>query len=105
MDLEMKVALKELEGFKPDEVVKLKYDTKHVVAFIKDSDNKAEALDWFDKISTYAAADIMVRCAICEEHVSMNSNDYRAQGVFICDKCKAAILHIRKLLEDGGSVV
>jgi hypothetical protein len=53
----------------------------------------------------YEVADIMVRCAICEEHVSMSSNDYRAQGVFICDKCKAAILHIRKLLEDGGSVV
>lgn len=47
----------------------------------------------------------MLRCAICEEHVSMNSNDYRAHGVFICDKCKAAILHIRKLLEDGGSIV
>lgn len=52
-----------------------------------------------------AAADIFVRCAICEEYVSMNSNDYRTQGVFICDKCKAAVLHIRKLLEDGGSVV
>ena len=54
---------------------------------------------------TLAAADIMVRCAICEEHVSMNSNDYRAQGVFICDKCKAAIKHIRDYLENGGSVV
>ena len=105
MDLEMKVAPKELGGFKPGEVVKLKYDTKHVAAFLKDSDNKAEALDWLDKISTYAAADIMVRCAICEEHVSMNSNDYRAQGVFICDKCKAAIKHVRDYLENGGSVV
>jgi hypothetical protein len=51
-----------------------------------------------------AAADIFVRCAICEENTAMSSNDCRAQGVFICDKCKAAILHIRKLLEDGGSL-
>jgi formylmethanofuran dehydrogenase subunit E len=62
-------------------------------------------VEHLDKIiAKSVAADIMVRCAICEEHVSMNSNDYRAQGVFICDKCKAAVLHIRKLLEDGGSV-
>lgn len=53
----------------------------------------------------YEVADIMVRCAICEEHVSMKSNDYRAQGVFICDKCKAAIKHVRDYLENGGSVV
>ncbi len=70
---------------------------------------KSDSTDWRDLIaatkSVYVTADIMVRCAICEEHVSMNSNDYRAHGVFICDKCKAAILHIRKLLEDGGSVV
>jgi hypothetical protein len=53
----------------------------------------------------YEVADIMVRCAICEEHVSMSSDDYRAQGVFICDKCKAAIKHIRDYLENGGSAV
>lgn len=100
----MKVAPEKLEGFKPGEVAKLKYDTQHVVAFLKESDNKAEALDWFDKISTYATADIMIRCAICEEPVSMSSNDYRAQGVFICDKCKAAIKHVRDYLENGGSV-
>lgn len=51
-----------------------------------------------------ADADIMVRCPICEESTSMNSNDCRARGVFICDKCKAAVLHIRELLENGGSV-
>ena len=51
-----------------------------------------------------AAADIFVRCAVCEEPVSMNSNDYRAQGVFICDKCKAAIKHVRDCLENGGSI-
>ena len=51
-----------------------------------------------------AVADIMVRCAICEEPVSMNSHDYRAQGVFICDKCKAAVKHVRDYLENGGSV-
>ena len=50
-------------------------------------------------------ADIMVKCIICEEHVSMNSNDCRARGVFICDKCKAAIKHVRDYLENGGSVV
>lgn len=59
-----------------------------------------------DKIlANCVAADIMVRCAVCEEHVSMNSNDYRAQGVFICNKCKAAIKHVRDYLENGGSVV
>lgn len=59
-----------------------------------------------DKIlANVVAADIMVSCAICEECVSMNSNDYRAQGVFICDKCKAAIKHVRDYLENGGSVV
>jgi hypothetical protein len=55
--------------------------------------------------ATFATADIAIRCTVCEEYTSMNSNDYRTQGVFICDKCKAAILHIRKLLEDGGSIV
>lgn len=58
----------------------------------------------FGPSATFAAADIMVRCAICEEYVSMNSNDYRARGIFICDKCKAAVRHIRALLENGGNV-
>ena len=63
-------------------------------------------MEHLDKIlANFVAADIMVSCAICEEHVSMNSNDYRAQGVFICDKCKAAIKHVRDYLENGGSVV
>jgi hypothetical protein len=52
-----------------------------------------------------AAADIFVRCAICEENTGMSSNDCRAQGVFICDKCKAAIKHVRDYLENGGSVI
>ena len=60
-------------------------------------------MEHLDKIlANFVAADIMVRCAICEEQVSMNSNDYRAQGVFICDKCKAAIKHVRDYLENGG---
>lgn len=50
------------------------------------------------------AADIAVRCAVCEEDTCMNSTDYRARGVFICDKCKAAIKHVRDYLEVGGSV-
>ncbi len=67
--------------------------------------NPISPFDHFESmVATYAVADIMVRCAICEEHVSMNSNDYRAQGVFICDKCKAAIKHVRDYLENGGSV-
>ena len=58
----------------------------------------AEQID--SMIATYAAADIAVMCAICEEYTSMNSHDYRARGVFICDKCKAAIKHIRDTLEN-----
>lgn len=104
MDLEMKVVPVELEGFKPGEVAKLQYDTKQVVAFIKDSNNKAEALDLLAKTSHYATADIMVSCAICEEYVSMNSNDYGTRGVFICDKCKVAIKHVRDYLENGGGL-
>lgn len=60
---------------------------------------------WELQATNICTADISVRCAICEEYVSMNSNDYRAQGVFVCDKCKTAVLHLRKMLEDGGSVV
>ncbi len=51
------------------------------------------------------AADIAVKCVICEKYTPMNSHDYRAQGVFVCDKCKRAVLYIRELLENGGSVV
>ena len=76
----------------------------HLVQVLYD-DGKAETIDWTERVADICVADVFVRCTVCEEHVSMNSNDYRAQGVFICDKCKAAILHIRKLLEDGGSVV
>ena len=72
-----------------------------------DASTKNELLP-FEQIgsitATYVAADIAVRCAICEEYTSMNSHDYRAQGVFICDKCKAAIKHVRNILENGGSV-
>ena len=55
--------------------------------------------------ATYAVADIAVMCAICEEYTPMNSYDDRARGGFICDKCKAAIMHIRNILEDGGSIL
>ena len=51
-----------------------------------------------------SVADIAIRCSICEEDTLISSNDYRAQGVFICDKCKAAIKHIRNILENGGSI-
>lgn len=58
-----------------------------------------------DKIlANSVTADITVKCVICEEYTPMNSHNCRAHGVFICDKCKAAILHIRKLLENGGSL-
>ena len=63
-------------------------------------------MEHLDKIlANSATADIAVRCMVCEEYTPMNSNDYRAQRGFVCDKCKTAILHIRKLLEDGGSIV
>ena len=78
----------------------MELDTKHVVAFIKETPNKSEALDWLEKISTYDVADIAVNCVICGESTPMNSHDRRAQGVFICDKCKAAIMHIRNTIEN-----
>ncbi len=67
-------------------------------------DGNSETIDWTERIGTSYVADICVSCAICKEATSMNSHDCRAYGVFICDKCKKAILHIRKILEDGGSV-
>lgn len=82
----------------------MELDTKHIVAFIKESPNKSEALDWLDDILGKPIADIAVVCAICAEETPMNFNNSQARGVFICDKCKAAVLYIRKLLEDGGSV-
>lgn len=82
----------------------MELDTKHVVAFIKEGSNKAETIDWLEKISTYDTADIAVKCVICEEYTPMNSHDSRARGVFICDKCRAAIMHIRNILDNGGSV-
>ena len=66
--------------------------------------NKTLPFEAFNS-ATFAAADIAVRCAICEESTPINSMDYRAHGVFICDKCKAAIKHVRDYLEIGGSVV
>jgi hypothetical protein len=71
---------------------------------------KAKTLDWPEnsleaRVAEICAAEICVGCAICGEYTSMNLNDCRAQGVFVCDKCKAAVLHIRKMLEDGGSIV
>lgn len=68
--------------------------------------NELSPFEQIDSMTaTYAVADIAVMCAICEEYTPMNSNDYRAHGVFICDKCKAAIKHIRDYLENGGSVI
>lgn len=82
----------------------MELDTKQVVTFIEEAPNKSEALDWLEKISTYTTADIAVKCAICEEYTPMNSHDCRAHGVFICEKCKAAIMHVRNILDNGGSV-
>lgn len=83
----------------------MELDAKHVVTFIKESSNKAEAIDWLEKISTYDTADIAVKCVICGEYTPMNSHDGRARGVFICNKCRAAIMHIRNILDNGGSIV
>jgi hypothetical protein len=101
MELEIKTVPVEVKGFNPGEVAKLTYDTKTVTAVLKEAPNKSEALDWLDDILNKPIADIAVVCAICAEETPMNSNDYRAHGhgVFICDKCKAAIMHIRNTLE------
>ena len=104
MELEIKTVPGEVKGFKQGEVAKLTYDTKTVTAVLKEAPNKSEALDWLDDILNKPIADIAVVCAICAEETPMNSNDYRARGVFICDKCKAAIKHVRNILENGGSV-
>ena len=64
--------------------------------------NTASPLEPFN--SAICAADIGVMCAICDEYTPMNSADYRAQRIFICDKCKAAVSHVRALLENGGSL-
>jgi hypothetical protein len=66
--------------------------------------NPPSPLDAFIS-EAFATADIAVRCVICEEYTPMNSHDCRAHGVFICDKCKAAIMHIRNILDNGGNVV
>ncbi len=83
----------------------MELDTKHVVAFIKEGSNKAETIDWLEKISTYDTADIAVKCVICEEYTPMNSHDCRAHGVFICDKCKAAVKHMRNTLENEVTTI
>ena len=69
-----------------------------------DTSTENPILPFESMVATYAVADIAVGCAICEEYTSMNSNDYRAHGVFICDKCKAAIKHVRDYLENGNSL-
>ena len=71
---------------------------------ISATSNPPSPLDAFIS-EAFATADIAVVCAICAEKTSMNSHDCRAHGVFICDKCKAAIKHVRNYLENGGSVV
>ena len=83
----------------------MELDTKHVVTFIEEAPNKSEALDWLEKISTYTIADIAVKCVICEEYTPMNSHDGRARDVFICDKCKAAIKHMRNTLENEVTTI
>jgi transposase-like protein len=62
-------------------------------------------MEHLDKIiANSVTADIAVKCPICEEYTPMNSHDGRARGVFICDKCRAAIMHLRNILENGGSI-
>ena len=69
-----------------------------------DTSTENPILPFESMVATYAVANIAVRCAVCEEDTPIHSNDYRAHGVFICDKCKAAIKHVRDYLENGGSV-
>jgi transposase-like protein len=69
------------------------------------SPSHVSRVEHLDKIiANSVAADIAVKCPICEEYTPMNSHDGRARGVFICDKCKTAIKHVRDYLENGGSV-
>ena len=104
MDLEMKIAPKEFEGFKLGEPAVLRYENKHFVNCLRE-DGVTETLDWTDsvdyikeKLDTY---DIGVECFICGEYTSMSSHDHRVKhAVFICDKCRAAIMHIRNTLEN-----
>lgn len=105
MELEIKTVPVEAKGFKPGEVAKLTYDTKTMTAVLKEAPNKSEALDWLDAILSKPIIDSAAVCVICAEETPMNSKDPRAHGVFICDKCKAAIKHVRDYLENGGSVV
>ena len=78
--------------------------TKLIIQATETTANPISPFEAFNS-ATFAAADIAVMCAICEESTPINSMDYRAHGVFICDKCKAAIKHVRDILETGGSVV
>jgi hypothetical protein len=60
-------------------------------------------MEHLDKIlANSVTADIAVMCTICKEYTPMNSHDCRAQGVYICNKCRAAIMHVRNFLENGG---
>lgn len=81
-------------------------DDRHILKVDASTKNELSPFEQIDSMTaTYAVADIGVMCAICEEYTSMYSHNYRASGVFICDKCKAAIKHVRDYLEIGGSVV
>lgn len=55
-------------------------------------------------IDAYPIGDIAVSCIICHECTPMSLNDYRARGAFVCDKCRAAVKQLRKILEDGENI-
>ena len=72
-------------------------------AYISATANPPSPIEAFTS-EVFATADIAVKCVICEEYTSMNSCDRRTRGVFICDKCKTAIKHVRDYLENGNSL-
>ena len=55
---------------------------------------------FYSIMANSVTADITAICVVCEEFTPMNSNDLRAHSVFICNKCKAAIKHVRASLEN-----
>lgn len=67
-----------------------------------DVDKATDQLDWTKHsiAANIAPATICMRCAICAEDTPMSENDYRTYGVYVCDKCKAAVMHIRSTLEN-----
>ena len=51
-----------------------------------------------------AKTHVATRCLTCDETIDLGPYD-NADVRYICDKCKAAIKHVRNILENGGNIV